>query len=99
MMIKATAILFTLLLFLSVSMVARTKRAFVIGFGKHKNVNWVKINSDKDVPYVQRMLNNARYKVVMCVDSSTSKGIGFICRNTDRNRKKDFYVNSVRQMK
>jgi len=33
-----------------------------------------------------------------CVESSSPKGIGFICRNTDGNRKKDFYVNSIRQV-
>ena len=38
------------------------------------------------------------FKVVLCSESSTPKGIGFICRNTDGNRKKDFYVNSIRQV-
>lgn len=40
----------------------------------------------------------AFFKVVLCIEPSTSKGIGFICRNTDGNRKKDFYVNSIRQV-
>ena len=40
----------------------------------------------------------AFFKVILCVDSSEPKGIGFICRNTDGNRKKDFYVNSIRQV-
>ena len=40
----------------------------------------------------------AFFKVVLCSDSSKPKGIGFICRNTDGNRKKDFYVNSIRQV-
>lgn len=40
----------------------------------------------------------AFFKVVICPDSVNSKGIGFICRNTDGNRKKDFYVNSIRQV-
>ncbi|UKK47312.1 DNA/RNA non-specific endonuclease [Prevotella sp. E9-3] len=40
----------------------------------------------------------AFFKVVLCTDSSKPKGIGFICRNTDGNRKKDFYVNSIRQV-
>ena len=31
-------------------------------------------------------------------DSIDPKGIGFICRNTDGNRKKDFYVNSIKQV-
>lgn len=40
----------------------------------------------------------AFFKVVLCSESLTPKGIGFICRNTDGNRKKDFYVNSIRQV-
>ena len=40
----------------------------------------------------------AFFKVVLCIDDATPKGIGFICRNTDGNRKKDFYVNSIRQV-
>lgn len=40
----------------------------------------------------------AFFKVVLCVEGSAPKGIGFICRNTDGNRKKDFYVNSIRQV-
>ena len=38
------------------------------------------------------------FKVVLCTESANPKGIGFICRNTDGNRKKDFYVNSIRQV-
>ena len=38
------------------------------------------------------------FKVVLCIDGPTPKGIGFICRNTDGNRKKDFYVNTIRQV-
>lgn len=40
----------------------------------------------------------AFFKVVLCADPTTPRGIGFICRNTDGNRKKDFYVNSIRQV-
>ena len=40
----------------------------------------------------------AFFKVVLCPDSINPKGIGFICRNTDGNRKKDFYVNSIKQV-
>lgn len=39
----------------------------------------------------------AFFKVIICLEG-TPKGIGFICRNTDGNRKKDFYVNSIRQV-
>ena len=40
----------------------------------------------------------AFFKVVLCADPSKPKGIGFICRNTEGNRKKDFYVNSIKQV-
>lgn len=40
----------------------------------------------------------AFFKVVLCAAPSSPRGIGFICRNTDGNRKKDFYVNSIRQV-
>ena len=37
--------------------------------------------------------------ILVCpIDESAPKGIGFICRNTDGNRTKDFYVNSIRQV-
>lgn len=40
----------------------------------------------------------AFFKVILCLGSSTAKGIGFVCRNTDGNRKKDFYVNSIHEV-
>lgn len=40
----------------------------------------------------------AFFKVVLCTELPTPRGIGFICRNTDGNRTKDFYVNSIRQV-
>lgn len=40
----------------------------------------------------------AFFKVILCTEPTNPKGIGFICRNTDGNRKKDFYVNSIRQV-
>ena len=40
----------------------------------------------------------AFFKVVLCVEPNQLKGIGFICRNTDGNKKKDFYVNTIRQV-
>ena len=40
----------------------------------------------------------AFFKVILCVDGPTPKGIGFVCRNTDGNRKKDLDVNSIRQV-
>lgn len=40
----------------------------------------------------------AFFKVVLYIGPLGSRGIGFICRNTDGNRKKDFYANSIRQV-
>lgn len=40
----------------------------------------------------------AFFKVILCPSELAPKGIGFICRNTDGNRKKDFYVNSIHQV-
>ena len=39
----------------------------------------------------------AFFKVVLCLNG-TPKGIGFICRNTDGSKAKDFYVNSISQV-
>lgn len=40
----------------------------------------------------------AFFKVIVCLNKGREKGIGFICRNTDGNRKKDLYVNSIKQV-
>ena len=40
----------------------------------------------------------AFFKVIVCLDKEQEKGIGFICRNTDGNRNKDQYVNSIKQV-
>lgn len=42
----------------------QSKRALVIGLGQQEDKNWGKINGDKDVAYVQKMLKNAGYKDV-----------------------------------
>lgn len=39
----------------------------------------------------------AFFKVILCLKGKP-KGIGFICRNTDGNKKKDLYVNSINQV-
>lgn len=41
---------------------SQSKRALVIGLGKQEDPNWGKINGDKDVPFVQKMLKEAGYK-------------------------------------
>ena len=44
------------------------------------------------------MVPEAFFKVILCLNDKNPKGIGFICRNTDGNRKKDLYVNSIKQV-
>lgn len=43
---------------------SQSKRALVIGLGQQEDKNWGKINGDKDVAYVQKMLKNAGYKEI-----------------------------------
>lgn len=53
-----------LLLLLSLSVTAQTKRALVIGLGEQQDKAWNKINGDKDVPLVLGMLKSAGFKSV-----------------------------------
>ena len=53
-----------ILLLLSLSVSAQTKRALVIGLGEQQDKAWNKINGDKDVLFVQVMLKNAGFKSV-----------------------------------
>ena len=57
-------IIIYILLLLSLSVTAQTKRALVIGLGEQQDKAWNKINGDKDVPLVQAMLKNAGFKSV-----------------------------------
>lgn len=41
---------------------AQTKRALVIGLGQQEDKIWGKINGDKDMPYVEEMLKDAKFK-------------------------------------
>ena len=43
------------------------------------------------------MVPEAFFKAVICLDGET-KGIAFVCRNTNGDRKKDYYVNTIRQV-
>lgn len=65
------------MLFFNVLMMAQTRRALVIGVGQQKDTNWVKINGDKDVPYVNQMLRNAGYSDVRTLvnEQATKAGI------------------------
>lgn len=69
---------FFALLFLSVSITAQTRRALVIGIGEQKDKSWAKINGDKDVPYVQRMLSEARYNDVRTLINSQATKSGIV---------------------
>lgn len=51
-----------LLLSVSPSLQAQTRRALVIGIGQQEDKAWGKINGDKDVAYVVEMLKGAMYK-------------------------------------
>ena len=53
-----------LLLLLSLSVTAQTKRALVIGLGEQQDKVWNKINGDKDVPLVLGMLKSAGFRSV-----------------------------------
>ncbi len=54
--------LFTIMLFLPPASQAQTRRALVIGIGQQEDKAWGKINGDKDVPFVEEILKNARFK-------------------------------------
>ena len=41
---------------------AQTRRAIVIGVGQYEDKSWGKINGDRDVPFVEEMLRNAKFK-------------------------------------
>lgn len=40
----------------------------------------------------------AFFKVVVSLDPTNPKGIGFICRNTEGTQKRDFYTNSINEV-
>ena len=50
------------LLTVSVAVSAQTRRAIVVGIGEQEDMAWGKINGDKDVPFVEEMLKNAKFK-------------------------------------
>ena len=45
-----------------VSASAQTRRALVIGIGQQEDKTWGKINGDRDVPFVEEVLRNAKFK-------------------------------------
>ena len=77
---KVLCILSVSLLFLSVYMSAQTRRALVIGLGEQKDANWTKINGDKDVPYVLRMLKDAGYTEIQTLVNKQATKANIVSR-------------------
>lgn len=73
-----TRIITYLLLLLSLSVTAQTKRALVIGLGEQQDKAWNKINGDKDVPLVQGMLKSAGFKSVTALVNRQATKTGII---------------------
>ena len=71
-----TRIITYLLLLLSLSVSAQTKRALVIGLGERQDKVWNKINGDKDVPLVLGMLKSAGFRSVTQVFIKIADSIG-----------------------
>ena len=67
-----------ILLMLSLSVTAQTKRALVIGLGEQQDKAWNKINGDKDVPFVQAMLKNAGFKSVTTLVNRQATKVGIV---------------------
>lgn len=73
-----TKIITYLLLLLSLSVSAQTKRALIIGLGEQQDKAWNKINGDKDVPLVQGMLKSAGFKSVTTLVNRQATKTGII---------------------
>ena len=73
-----TRIITYILLLLSLSVTAQTKRALVIGLGEQQDKAWNKINGDKDVPLVQGMLKSAGFKSVTALVNRQATKTGII---------------------
>ncbi len=59
-----TTIIGILLVIVSATIQAQTKRALIIGLGQQEDPDWTKINGDKDMPYVEEILNGAGFKSI-----------------------------------
>lgn len=67
-----------LIMLLSFRLSAQTKRALVIGIGEQVDKSWAKINGDKDVPYVQRMLKKAGYTDIRTLVNKQATKAGIV---------------------
>lgn len=56
---------------------AQTKRALVVGIGKQEDPAWNKINGDKDVSYMEKILKDAGYEQILTLvnEEATKAGI------------------------
>ena len=75
---RLLTILSVILIFSSFQLLAQTKRALVIGIGEQADKSWAKINGDKDVPYVQQMLQNVGYNDVRALVNKQATKAGII---------------------
>jgi len=75
---RLLTILSVILIFSSFQLLAQTKRALVIGIGEQADKSWAKINGDKDVPYVQQMLQNVGYNDVRTLVNKQATKAGII---------------------
>lgn len=57
-----TIVFIYIMLTVSTAVSAQTRRALVIGIGQQEDKAWGKINGDRDVPFVEEMLTNAKFK-------------------------------------
>ena len=73
-----TRIITYLLLLLSLSVTAQTKRALVIGLGEQQDKAWNKINGDKDVPLVLAILKSAGFKSVTTLVNRQATKVGIV---------------------
>ena len=73
-----TRIIIYILLLLSLSVSAQTKRALIIGLGEQQDKAWNKINGDKDVPLVQGMLKKAGFKLVTTLVNRQATKVGIV---------------------
>ena len=73
-----TRIITYILLLLSLSVTAQTKRALVIGLGEQQDKAWNKINGDKDVPLVKGMLKSAGFKSVTTLVNRQATKVGIV---------------------
>ena len=75
---RILTIISALLVFSSVQLSARTKRALVIGIGEQVDKSWAKINGDKDVPLVQQMLQKVGYTDIRTLVNKQATKAGIV---------------------